>query len=57
MTFWKRLRLIGSVIVLVLAVVATVGALMQPAPTRPTTLERPAIFATPDSQSNGTKGL
>jgi cell division septation protein DedD len=57
MTFWKRLRLIGSVIVLALAVVATVGALMQPTPTAPTTLERPAISATPDSQSNGTKGL
>ncbi len=54
MTFWKRLRLIGSVIVLVLAVVATVGALMHPVsistdPPQPT---RPS-----DSLPNGTKGL
>ena len=57
MTFWKRLRLIGSVIVLALAVVATVGALMQPAPTAPTTLDRPAPLRSPDPQTSGTKGL
>jgi hypothetical protein len=57
MTFWKRLRLIGSVIVLVLAVVATVGALMQPPPTAPTTFDRPTPLRSPDAQTSGTKGL
>lgn len=57
MTFWKRLRLIGSVIVLVLTVVATVGVLMQPAPTATTNLERPTPLRSPDSQTIGTKGL
>ncbi len=57
MTFWKRLRLIGSVIVLVLTVVATVGVLMQPAPTATTNLERPTPLRSPDSQTSGTKGL
>jgi hypothetical protein len=57
MTFWKRLRLIGSVIVFALAIVATVGALMHPAP--PVTTDTPARepVGLPGSQANGTKGL
>jgi hypothetical protein len=54
MTFWKKLRLIGSVIVLVLAVVATVGALMQPAPIN---ADPPQPIKPSDSLPNGTKGL
>jgi hypothetical protein len=57
MTFWKRLRLIGSVIVFALAIVATVGALMQPAPAAPTSLDRPTPLRSPDPQTSGTKGL
>ncbi|MEI8155873.1 MAG: hypothetical protein WCH60_03345 [Burkholderiales bacterium] len=54
MTFWKRLRLIGSVIVLVLAVVATVGALTQPAPIN---TDPPQTTRSSDSLQSGTKGL
>jgi hypothetical protein len=54
MTFWKKLRLIGSVIVLVLAVVATVGALMHPAPI---SADPPQPTKPSDSLLNGTKGL
>jgi hypothetical protein len=57
MTFWKRLRLIGSVIVLVLAVVATVGALMQPAPYDTTDPQPREPVVLPGSQTNGTRGL
>lgn len=54
MTFWKRLRLIGSVIVLVLAVVAAVGSLMHQVPVGADT---PRSSAPSDSLANGTKGL
>lgn len=57
MTFWKRLRLIGSVIVLVLTVVATVGVLMQPAPPVTTDPQPREPIGLPGSQTNGTKGL
>lgn len=56
MTFWKRLRLIGSAIVLVLAVVAAVGAFMHPTPGDPHPLPR-APSGLPGSQPNGTTGL
>ena len=57
MTFWKRLRLIGSVIMLVLTVVATVGVLMQPAPPVTTDPQPREPIGLPGSQTNGTKGL
>lgn len=57
MTFWKRLRLIGSVIVLVLAVVATVGALIQPAHPAPTETQSREPVGLSGSQAHGTKGL
>ncbi len=56
MTFWKRLRLIGSVIVLILAVVAAVGAFMHPTHVDPHPLP-PAPSGMPGSQPNGTTGL
>ncbi len=57
MNFWKRLRVIGSAIVLLLAVVATVGALMQPASTLSTNPQPRESIGPSDSQKNGTKGL
>lgn len=54
MSFWKKLRLVGSVIVLVLAVVATVGALMHPAPI---SADPPQTAKPSDSLPNGTRGL
>jgi hypothetical protein len=57
MNFWKRLRLIGSAIVLLLAVVATVGALMQPASTLSTNPQPRESIVLPGSQTNGTTGL
>lgn len=56
MIFWKRLRLIGSVMVVVLAVVAVVGVLTHPKPHEPDPLPR-GTTGLPDYQTNGTQGL
>ncbi|MBK6594642.1 MAG: hypothetical protein IPG23_19145 [Burkholderiales bacterium] len=57
MNFWKKLRLIGSVIVLLLAVIGTVGALLQPPSTFSSNPQTREPFGLPGSQTNGTKGL
>ncbi len=51
MKFWKKLQIIGSVVVIVLGAVALIAAFMQDAP-----VNRP-VHGLPAPQQAGTQGL